>query len=119
MKCSRTWPINFTILYKLENKKVAILATDGSEKSEVFEPMQALRDERLRYISFLTKKVKSRVGTRGQTRASTCLDFLSPRSPLSDQNFEYKLRIRLNQLLISYSTYKESKLNIFEKDSRR
>ncbi|MFS4446516.1 type 1 glutamine amidotransferase domain-containing protein [Maribacter sp. 2307UL18-2] len=30
---------------KLENKKVAILATDGFEKSELFEPLEALRNE--------------------------------------------------------------------------
>lgn len=30
---------------KLENKKVAILATDGFEKSELIEPLEALREE--------------------------------------------------------------------------
>lgn len=30
---------------KLENKKVAILATDGFEKSELFEPLEALKKE--------------------------------------------------------------------------
>lgn len=30
---------------QLENKKVAILATDGFEKSELFEPLEALRKE--------------------------------------------------------------------------
>jgi protease I len=30
---------------KLENKKVAILATDGFEKSELFQPLEALRKE--------------------------------------------------------------------------
>lgn len=30
---------------KLENKKVAILATDGFEKSELFEPLKKLREE--------------------------------------------------------------------------
>ncbi|MEQ3656296.1 MAG: type 1 glutamine amidotransferase domain-containing protein [Dokdonia sp.] len=30
---------------KLENKKVAILATNGFEKSELFEPMNALKNE--------------------------------------------------------------------------
>jgi len=30
---------------KLENKKVAILATDGFEKSELFQPLKALQDE--------------------------------------------------------------------------
>ncbi|MEJ1222527.1 type 1 glutamine amidotransferase domain-containing protein [Sediminicola sp. 1XM1-17] len=30
---------------KLENKKVAILATDGFEKSELFQPMEALKNE--------------------------------------------------------------------------
>ncbi|MBM1104596.1 type 1 glutamine amidotransferase [Aurantibacter crassamenti] len=30
---------------KLENKKVAILATDGFEKSELFEPLNALKNE--------------------------------------------------------------------------
>lgn len=30
---------------KLSNKKIAILATDGFEKSELFEPMNAVKDE--------------------------------------------------------------------------
>ncbi|MDD7886590.1 type 1 glutamine amidotransferase domain-containing protein [Flavivirga sp. 57AJ16] len=30
---------------KLENKKIAILATDGFEKSELFKPMEALKEE--------------------------------------------------------------------------
>lgn len=30
---------------KLENKKVAILATDGFEKSELFQPLEALKNE--------------------------------------------------------------------------
>lgn len=30
---------------KLQNKKVAILATDGFEKSELFEPLKALKNE--------------------------------------------------------------------------
>ncbi|QCW98965.1 type 1 glutamine amidotransferase [Aggregatimonas sangjinii] len=30
---------------KLENKKIAILATDGFEKSELFEPLKALKNE--------------------------------------------------------------------------
>lgn len=30
---------------KLENKKIAILATDGFEKSELFEPLNALKNE--------------------------------------------------------------------------
>ncbi|KPM32086.1 intracellular protease, pfpi family protein [Croceitalea dokdonensis DOKDO 023] len=30
---------------KLENKRIAILATDGFEKSELFEPLNALRNE--------------------------------------------------------------------------
>jgi len=30
---------------KLEDKKIAILATDGFEKSELFEPMNALKEE--------------------------------------------------------------------------
>lgn len=30
---------------KLENKNIAILATDGFEKSELFEPLQALKSE--------------------------------------------------------------------------
>jgi len=30
---------------KLEDKKIAILATDGFEKSELFEPMNALKDQ--------------------------------------------------------------------------
>tara|TARA_R110002050_G_scaffold59259_2_gene132562 strand:+ start:9472 stop:10035 length:564 start_codon:yes stop_codon:yes gene_type:complete len=30
---------------KLENKRVAILATDGFEKSELFEPLKALKNE--------------------------------------------------------------------------
>ena len=34
---------NYTM--KLQNKKVAILATDGFEKSELFEPLEALKKE--------------------------------------------------------------------------
>lgn len=30
---------------KLESKKIAILATDGFEKSELFQPLQSLKDE--------------------------------------------------------------------------
>ena len=46
---------------KLENKKVAILATDGFEKSELFKPLHALREEgaEVHIISVKEGKIKS------------------------------------------------------------
>jgi protease I len=46
---------------KLENKRVAILATDGFEKSELFEPLKALKNEgaRVDVISVKEGSIKS------------------------------------------------------------
>ncbi|QLG44998.1 type 1 glutamine amidotransferase domain-containing protein [Costertonia aggregata] len=46
---------------KLKDKKVAILATDGFEKSELFEPLNALRDEgaEVHIISVKEGEIKS------------------------------------------------------------
>lgn len=46
---------------KLENKRVAILATDGFEKSELFEPLKALKNEgaRVDVISVKNGSIKS------------------------------------------------------------
>ncbi|MEO9894427.1 type 1 glutamine amidotransferase domain-containing protein [Aurantibacter sp.] len=46
---------------KLENKRVAILATDGFEKSELFEPLKALKNEgaRVDVISVKQGPIKS------------------------------------------------------------
>ncbi|MBU2997705.1 type 1 glutamine amidotransferase [Cellulophaga baltica] len=46
---------------KLENKKVAVLATDGFEKSELFEPYKALKKEgaQVDIVSIKTGKIKS------------------------------------------------------------
>ncbi len=45
----------------LENKKIAILATDGFEKSELFEPLKALKNENatVHIISVKEGKIKS------------------------------------------------------------
>ncbi len=45
----------------LENKKIAILATDGFEKSELFEPLKALKNENatVHIISVKEEKIKS------------------------------------------------------------
>jgi protease I len=46
---------------KLENKKIAILATDGFEKSELFEPLNALKNEgaEVHIISVKEGEIKS------------------------------------------------------------
>lgn len=46
---------------KLENKKIAILATDGFEKSELFEPLKALKEEgaTVHVISLKEGEIKS------------------------------------------------------------
>lgn len=46
---------------KLENKKIAILATDGFEKSELFQPLEALRKEgaTVHIISIKDGEIKS------------------------------------------------------------
>lgn len=38
-------PEKEAVLKKLENKKIAILAADGFEESELFSPLEALKDE--------------------------------------------------------------------------
>ncbi len=50
---------------KLENKKIAILATDGFEKSELFEPLKALKEEgaQVHVISPDSGAIKSWDGT--------------------------------------------------------
>ena len=52
--------LNYTEM-KLEGKKIAILATDGFEKSELFKPLEALKNEgaTVHIISNKTGEIKS------------------------------------------------------------
>lgn len=71
---------------KLENKRIAILATDGFEKSELFEPLEALRkeDAEVHIVSIKEGEIKSwEDGNWGKTIA---VDKLVENTNESDYN---------------------------------
>lgn len=71
---------------KLENKRIAILATDGFEKSELFEPLEALRKEsaEVHIVSIKEGEIKSwEDGNWGKTIA---VDKLVENTNESDYN---------------------------------
>ena len=49
---------------KLADKMVAILATDGFEQSELFEPLKALKDAGVKVKILSLKTARSKAGTR-------------------------------------------------------
>ncbi len=71
---------------KLENKRVAILATDGFEKSELFEPLKALKNEgaRVDVISVKNGSIKSWKGENWDEPIE--VDYLVSNSNESDYN---------------------------------
>ncbi len=71
---------------KLENKRIAILATDGFEKSELFEPLEALKKENaeVHIVSIKEGEIKSwEDGNWGKTIA---VDKLVENTNESDYN---------------------------------